>query len=546
MPLDSWPPVDYTNEIKTKPSTVWKTLLALHNVGGLSEYLFLEQLNSTASLLKSTDDVPSKRIAHNLWRSKLPDVLFDIALEESMYTNADTELNNIYKTHVFQLFHWYLVYLVSSKKEQGMKIQIEKTLRSFSKIWSLIWKHRETFFHWTGVDTSLRPRNAESAQKKFTSYFCEVIADVVRDSVDLEKDIFNRWPDYECRVRQVLLYIWQYSKNKNARDQSTNILDWINFDMQGEEIDDYIFNDYLPTEDDIGRFMDRLEQSLMYPLDEFSFTSDYTDDEGLWLANHVLEAPRLRKYMKTHRKAAQIKAVCFALRRNACRYGDGLEDIQRTHRGFWQGFEWFSKVLHFDDDDRGDAHVRLGIPLVSFQEYQLVPIAVRALINYVASEEFTESDYIDEDYLNTIYHMFQEQQELWREEEELPEDDPQKQDIEIYRDHFRPLWISTLQTLRNMSRNSSPSILPMLSSWIKRWLRHGHNLGINESDFSPPTRIKIFSDRRGCHWQECMCHGLEECHKMRVCKGCSRVLYCSENCQRRETQDPMQGVESTQ
>ncbi|GJE93390.1 zinc finger MYND domain-containing protein [Phanerochaete sordida] len=43
---------------------------------------------------------------------------------------------------------------------------------------------------------------------------------------------------------------------------------------------------------------------------------------------------------------------------------------------------------------------------------------------------------------------------------------------------------------------------------------------------------------RGCAWRECLCFGERPHHKLRKCKRCERVLYCSKRCQ---TQDWSEG-----
>ncbi|KAI0785814.1 hypothetical protein C8Q75DRAFT_310826 [Abortiporus biennis] len=308
--MSSWPPVDYTDQIKTQPSSIWSTLLALHNDGQSSilEFLLLGQLSSTSRFLSEAGDKASRRILQQLWTSKLPDVLFRIVLKKPIYTTM-TRLHEEYKTSLFQCLYWYLMYLTDVQQVAQMKDTIDGAVKNFLKMWTLIWKHRESFFSWGGVpDEPIKSasqsdsENNEDEEEKFAIYFGELIVNIAKVQSDLEKDVFNRWPDYECPVRHVLLHIWQCSKNKSARALSLSFLNSINYDLLDDELDEFIFNQYLPTQSDIGRFLDRLEDFLMYAPNETSFSNQYTDYGDLWLASHIVDLQGFENILKPNGK----------------------------------------------------------------------------------------------------------------------------------------------------------------------------------------------------------------------------------------------------
>ncbi|KAI0785813.1 hypothetical protein C8Q75DRAFT_310850 [Abortiporus biennis] len=223
------------------------------------------------------------------------------------------------------------------------------------------------------------------------------------------------------------------------------------------------------------------------------------------------------------------------MRRNACRVQKGRSE----YHSFWNGFDWFSKMFHFNDDGRHDS---LGITLEQFHEYQLIgPIATRALINF-ATADTGGGSWIDTDYRRNIFYIIEEHRTLWQVERTLPED-PRREKLDNYREYFRPLWLSTLRSLRKLNAVPPFAPKPIPTSCVQTWVQYGRDLGIFPTDSIPSEPVRFFTEHRGCHWRGCMCHGLEACHKMRVYKGCSRALYCCEKCQR---SDWLKGKHKTQ
>ncbi|KAI0343415.1 hypothetical protein BDW22DRAFT_1168590 [Trametopsis cervina] len=60
------------------------------------------------------------------------------------------------------------------------------------------------------------------------------------------------------------------------------------------------------------------------------------------------------------------------------------------------------------------------------------------------------------------------------------------------------------------------------------WERYGEALGLEEIKVDP---VVVLTSIR-CGWKSCLCHHMNMAHRMKVCKGCFQVYYCTEYCQK--------------
>ena len=118
--------------------------------------------------------------------------------------------------------------------------------------------------------------------------------------------------------------------------------------------------------------------------------------------------------------------------------------------------------------------------------------------------------------------------------------DPERQALQLkqWKHANVRVWHDTLKSLRSLTtRTVAQSQLKVGA--IKAWIEHGSNLELKEgvdvvtmqvpsvpSDVKPYWRIP-----KRCFWEACGCAGHVPAHRLRVCKGCWRVLYCSNKCQ---------------
>lgn len=115
-----------------------------------------------------------------------------------------------------------------------------------------------------------------------------------------------------------------------------------------------------------------------------------------------------------------------------------------------------------------------------------------------------------------------------------------KAQIPQYREQRRTtqrIWLSTFQELRAITVTSdAQKVLKMKA--VEIWRYYGSLLDLKEG---MPTTPSALSDER-CYWkipkrcfsESCPCSAVTRArlhHRMRVCKGCWRVLYCSSQCQ---------------
>ena len=99
--------------------------------------------------------------------------------------------------------------------------------------------------------------------------------------------------------------------------------------------------------------------------------------------------------------------------------------------------------------------------------------------------------------------------------------------LEIRR-HTRRAWQAALD---EMVRRQIGQRDPNWRQFLAAWRRIGDLIpSVPESNETPS---RAFEPLRRCGWSECLCNVHKPAHKLRVCKGCWVVAYCSKKCQTR-------------
>ena len=102
------------------------------------------------------------------------------------------------------------------------------------------------------------------------------------------------------------------------------------------------------------------------------------------------------------------------------------------------------------------------------------------------------------------------------------------------------IWRDTLNKLIAVRALSTGHRLLKVRA-VREWKKHGTLFGIgNGYQGEPLDGASQLSEERAywnipkrCFLKSCPCSAMEHpLHMMHVCKGCYRVLYCNENCQR--------------
>ena len=93
--------------------------------------------------------------------------------------------------------------------------------------------------------------------------------------------------------------------------------------------------------------------------------------------------------------------------------------------------------------------------------------------------------------------------------------------------------LAKLQAMPALDRQAQALRRRVVATWTTAYRK----LSIDEN----PSEETLFADGNSahdpvqsqCYNPACICHGAEQCHTMRVCKGCWQALYCNSKCQTR-------------
>jgi len=92
-------------------------------------------------------------------------------------------------------------------------------------------------------------------------------------------------------------------------------------------------------------------------------------------------------------------------------------------------------------------------------------------------------------------------------------------------------WQPTLNELRSLPRASFPS----RDLTIDEWIKFGRRVHLYDSIRSRRTQSsnedKTDYNFKYCHNEDCSCNDRPGAHKMLVCRGCWRAMYCNTKCQ---------------
>ncbi|EKM57268.1 uncharacterized protein PHACADRAFT_254948 [Phanerochaete carnosa HHB-10118-sp] len=116
---------------------------------------------------------------------------------------------------------------------------------------------------------------------------------------------------------------------------------------------------------------------------------------------------------------------------------------------------------------------------------------------------------------------------------------------QIHPRYFEPDSSNFVESVRRVWRRVYDQLHSLPSSMAPRkilatqlWTDLGQKCRVNMR--APPEARThreysgVWSKDMGCAWRECLCSGERPLHKLRMCKGCENVLYCSTKCQRRD------------
>ncbi|KAI0343409.1 hypothetical protein BDW22DRAFT_1167829 [Trametopsis cervina] len=90
-------------------------------------------------------------------------------------------------------------------------------------------------------------------------------------------------------------------------------------------------------------------------------------------------------------------------------------------------------------------------------------------------------------------------------------------------------WYHTLTTWLEVPPSNEREMKAICERTLVIWKRYGDALGLDRVIEKPV----VFSTSRQCGWKTCLCYQMDPAHRMKLCKGCFLVYYCSKHCQKK-------------
>ena len=99
------------------------------------------------------------------------------------------------------------------------------------------------------------------------------------------------------------------------------------------------------------------------------------------------------------------------------------------------------------------------------------------------------------------------------------------------------IWHDTMESLRSIEPTTKKQ-RSMKMVALETWQELGEICGLKEGvDVTtvrlalPLSNLPYWRTPKRCFWGACACSTYKPAHRLRVCKGCWRALYCSTRCQ---------------
>ena len=107
-------------------------------------------------------------------------------------------------------------------------------------------------------------------------------------------------------------------------------------------------------------------------------------------------------------------------------------------------------------------------------------------------------------------------------------------DGDDWRADVRRIWHRVREDLEVLRNTAAPH----RSQLIDLWNELGQECSVDiHTPYDPTAEFTGTGGSRPaskrCAWRECLCFGDRPNHRLRMCKRCTKVLYCSSKCQRR-------------
>ncbi|KAI0343401.1 hypothetical protein BDW22DRAFT_1483470 [Trametopsis cervina] len=98
-------------------------------------------------------------------------------------------------------------------------------------------------------------------------------------------------------------------------------------------------------------------------------------------------------------------------------------------------------------------------------------------------------------------------------------------------------WHHVVKMRLEVLPSDQPDIKTASERILVLWKRYGDALGLGRIGLEP-----VALGSTTCAWTPCLCHHMNSAHRMKVCKGCYQVYYCTKHCQKSDWKEGHRAV----
>ncbi|KAL4254623.1 MYND-type zinc finger protein samB [Abortiporus biennis] len=442
--------------------------------------------------------------------SGLLEVLMKLASDENLYSRRSIDADRLMEC-TLEIFVSLRYLFGHHKKMMLERSEISQhVMELYPPLFQALWRHRDLFRNGDGIFVD------DKKGIGLADMVLSIGAYIVKIRGDMSEHHGFPDPPLSEHVAHVLLTCW-ITRRRCLLDPT---LSFVQCDMRRETKESRIaFYKEVILDPGYGeRFISTFSKLLLLPtLIDLNLSHDI-----MFLRNVLDHCPPLHDIVYHHSQGVNFfRSIGIAMRRQLC-----MGENSRHERDIVY-FAWASlNVLlnHSQTNSRRMASLN-ALMMDRNTGFLLFPLAAKCTISglMVGEEELPLYKFIGEFVwsFSAIYPHH------------LREAGPFQRQCRRQFPVLHRIWRDTVRKIDTFHLDNQWKLL--LGVWKLVDKKFGFDLRNSvrvDHDMEPSENIRQHSSR--CNWKDCLCHNFNPHHKMKLCKGCWNVMYCSRKCQTKD------------